>query len=219
MSCLGNGAVFQMHFSSARYSRGNSCFHLCTCAGRDVQLNRQHALFIVVCIMLAYVLSLQICRIWHIFFWSSLNKIWLEKSVYICIFKTNKQNQKPTLNLVAVIWRYDLFGHLSKLLSVVKDRYTIFLYVYFILQVKYCLLSRSPEKEPGLLACTASSDSAPRIYLQLVDIISGEVSIHWVHAPQSTKCIFSANISVWALGYSHYKLKIADLLIKNPWKQ
>lgn len=92
---------------------------------------------------------------------------------------------------------------------VVKDRYTIFLYVYFILQVKYRLLSRSPEKEPGLLACTASSDSAPRIYLQLVDIISGEVSIHRVCAPQSTKYIFSANISGhWVIVIINSKLQI-----------
>jgi len=37
---------------------GNSCFHLCACAGRVAQLNRRHSLLIVVCIMLAYVLSL-----------------------------------------------------------------------------------------------------------------------------------------------------------------
>lgn len=120
---------FSNVFQLGEIFSGNSCFHLCTRAG-DVQLNRRHALFIVVCIMLACVLSLQICRISHIFSWSSVNKIWLKKRACICILKTNKQNQKDTLNLV-VSWSHDLFGHVSKLLSAVKDSYIIFLWVFY----------------------------------------------------------------------------------------
>lgn len=121
---------FSNAFQLGKIFSGNSCFHLCTCAG-DVQLNRRRALFIVVCVMLACVLSLQICRIWDIFSWSSVNKIWLKERVCICILKTNKQNQKDTLNLV-VSWSNDLFSHVSKLLSVAKDSYIIFLYVFHL---------------------------------------------------------------------------------------
>lgn len=41
--------------------------------------------------------------------------------------------------------------------------------------------------EPDLLACTSSSDIAPRIVLQLADIILGKGSIHWAFTPQSPK--------------------------------
>lgn len=44
--------------------------------------------------------------------------------------------------------------------------------------------------EPEFLACTSSSDIAPRIVLQVADVILGKGSIHWAFTPQSPKYIF-----------------------------
>jgi len=80
-----------------------------------------------------------------------------------------------TLYLVDVTWILDLFGHSS----IAEDRYIIFFSVYSILQMKYCLVLRSLETEPELLACTSSSNSVPRIiFLQLTDVIHGTGSTH-----------------------------------------
>lgn len=121
--------------------------------------------------MLAYVVSLEI---WE---YGILHLKLIEQNMTEKEHIKNKQKgqMNTTLYLVDVIWILDLFGHPS----VAEDRYIIFFSVYSILQMKYCLVSRSLETEPELLACTSSSNAVPRIiFLQLTDVIYGMDSTH-----------------------------------------
>lgn len=92
-SCLGNGAVSQMHFSSVSYlvaTAASICVHV-----QEEMFSWTGSLpfYCGVCVMLPYGLSLQSCRIWQIFY----KAYWAKyecRSVYVYILKTNKQLQK-----------------------------------------------------------------------------------------------------------------------------
>lgn len=151
-------------------------------------------LFIVVCIMLTYGLSLQSCRVWQIFYKAYWTKYDC-KSVYVYISKTNKQLQKTTPDLIVVIWSYDRFGHLSKWISLIKGRYIIFLSVFH-------------PKSEILFSVKVSREGARAFspYSQFWQCTLTLFATGWCHhrqsfsslslcfAPQSAKYIFDANI-------------------------